>query len=84
MLGEGAGWGLEGCISGGKPVWVAVMYWPRACIRGSSDQTGLPSSKEVTSPSRRVFSRVLFGQCRIACAKDSGAESQRGHMSLGS
>ena len=43
------GWGLRGYISGGKPVWVAIMYWPRARMRDSSDQTGLPSSKEDTS-----------------------------------
>ena len=47
-------------------------------------QRGLPSSREVTSPSRRVLSRALFGQCRIVCVKDSGAEPQRGQVLLGS
>ena len=59
------------------------MYWPSARMRGPDDQMGLPSSTEVTSPSRRALSRDLFGQCRIACAKDSGAEPQRGQVVLG-
>ena len=71
-------------MSGGKPVWVAVINWPNACMRGPNDQRGLPSSRGVTSLSRRALSWFLFGQCRIACVKDSGAEPQRGQVLLGS
>ena len=71
-------------MSGGKPVWVTVMNWPSACVRGFDVQRGLPSSREVTSPIRRVLSRALVGQCKIACVKDSGAEPHRGQVSFGS
>ena len=80
----GEGKELGGYISGGKPVWVAMMNWLSACVRGPDDHRGLPSSKEVTSPSRRDLSQSFFGQCRIACVKDSGPEPQRGQVSLGS
>ena len=42
-------------------------------MRGPDVQRGLPWSREVTSASRRDLSWALCGQCRIACAKDSGA-----------
>ena len=82
--GEGGKPGLGGHISGGNPVWVAMINRPSACMRGPDDQRGLLSSKEVTSPSRRDLSRFFFGQWRIACVKDSGSEPQRGQVSLGS
>ena len=76
--------GLRGYISGGKPVWVAMMNRPSACVRGPDDQRGRPSSKEVTSPSRRDLSLYFVGQWRIAYVKDSESEPQRGQVSLGS
>ena len=78
---EGEGRGLGRYISGGKPVWVVVMNWPSACMRGPDDQRGLPSSREVTSPSRRDRLRFFFGQWRIACVKDAVSEPQRGGAS---
>ena len=40
-------------ISGGKPVLVLVIEWPRAFMRGGSFQMGLSASTLVTSFSRR-------------------------------
>ena len=82
--GAGESGELVGYMSGGKPVWVAVMNWPSACMRGLDVHMGLSSSKEVTSPSRSDVSWTLFGQRRMVCVKDSGAELQQGHVSLGS
>ena len=82
--GEGGKQGLGGFISGEKPVRVAVINWLSACMRSPDDQRGLPSSKEVTSPSRRDLSRFFVGQWRIGCVKDSGSEPQGGQVSLGS
>ena len=65
-------------------MWVAVINWPRACVRGPDDQRGLLSYREVTSPSRRDLSRSFFRQWKITCVKDSGPEPQRGQVSLGS
>ena len=64
-------------------MWVAAINRPSACMRGPDVHRGLPSSKEVTSPSRRDLSRSLIGQRRIACVKVAGAEPQRGHVLLG-
>ena len=58
----GEGRGLRGYMSGGKPVWVAVMNWPSACMSGCDVQRGLPSSKEIASPSRRDLSWLFVGQ----------------------
>ena len=47
---------LWGNLSGGNAVRVAVIKRPSARVRVLSDQMGLVSSSEVTSPSRRVLS----------------------------
>ena len=78
-----AGSGLEGRMSGGKPVCVVVIYWPSACVDVACVQMGLSLSSDVTSPSRRVLSRALSGQTRMACSKISGAEPHQGHVVSG-
>ena len=83
---ERGGWarsGLCGRMSGGKPVRVAVINWPSACVSVACDHRGLSSPSDVTSPSRRVLSRALSGQLRMACWKVSGAEPHRGHVVSG-
>ena len=64
-------------------MWVTMMNWPKACMRWADDQRGLPSSRDVTSPSRRDLSRSFRGQWRTAWAKVSEAEAQRGQVWLG-
>ena len=64
-------------------MWVAVINWPKACTRWLLNDRGLPSSKDVNSPSRRDLSRILRGQWRTAWEKVSGLEAQRGQVWLG-
>ena len=62
---------------------MAVINWPRDCRRGPDDHRGLSTSTELTSPSRRVLSRFLSGQWRIACWRVSGDEPHRGQVVSG-
>ena len=73
----------SGSMSGGKPVFVSVMYSPRACIRVGSDHIGASCAREETSFSRRFRARVRAGHVRTACWKDSGSVSQRGQVGSG-
>jgi len=69
-------------MSGGKPVFVSVMYPPRARIRLGSDQSVASCPREETSFSRRSRSLVRAGQVRMACWNVSGSVLQRGHEGL--
>jgi len=73
----------SGSMSGGKPVFVCVMYSPRARMRVWSDHIGGSCAREETSFSRRFRTRVRAGQVRTACWKDSGPVSQRGQVGSG-
>jgi len=71
---------MSGSMSGGKPLFVSVMYSPRARMRVGSDHIGASCATEETSFSRRFRARVRAGQVRTACWKDSGQVSQRGQV----
>jgi len=60
-------------MAGGKPVFVVVMYSPKARMRRGSVHRSASGPREETSFSKR--SRTLFrpGQVRMACVKDSGS-----------
>jgi len=70
-------------MSGGKPVFVSVMYSPRACMRRGSDHIVASCAREETSFSRRSRARVRAGQVRMACWKDSGPVLHRGQVGSG-
>jgi len=74
---------LVGSMSGGKPVFVSVMYSPRARMRVGSDHIDASCAREETSFSRRFRTRVRAGQVRTLCWKDSGPVSQRGQVGSG-
>jgi len=70
-------------MSGGKPVFVSVMYSPRARMRRGSDYIVASCAREETSFSRRSRTRVRAGQVRMACWKDSGPVPHRGQVGSG-
>jgi len=70
-------------MSGGKPVFVSVIYWPSARMRRGSDHIVASCAREQTSLSRRPRTRVRAGQVRMACWKDSGPVSHRGQVGSG-
>jgi len=71
-------------MSGGKPVFVVVMYSPRARSRWGSVNKLASWPREETSFSRRSRSLVRAGQERMACWNVSGLVSHRGQVRLGS
>ena len=71
-------------MSGGKPVFVFVMYSPRARIRWGLDPSVASRPREETSFTRRSRSLAWAGQVRIACRKFSGSVAQRGQVWSGS
>jgi len=70
-------------MSGGKPVFVSVMYSPSARMRRASDHIVTSCTREETSFSRKSRTRVRAGQVRLACRKDSGPVSHRGLVGSG-
>jgi len=70
-------------MSGGKPVFVSVMYSPSARMRRESDNTVASCAREETSFSRRPQTRERAGQVRMACWKDSGSVPHRGQVGSG-
>jgi len=70
-------------MSGGKPVFVSVMYSPSARIRRGSDHVDASCAREETSFSRRSRARWLAGQVRMACVKVSGSIPHRGQVGSG-
>ena len=70
----------SGSMSEGNPVFVSVMYSPRARMRVGSDHIGALCAREETSFSRRFRTRSRAGQVRTACWEDSGPVSQRGQV----
>jgi len=70
-------------MAGGKPVFVFVMYSPRARMRMGSDHIVPSPTREETSFSRSSRTRVRAGQVRMACWKDSGPVLHRGQVGLG-
>jgi len=71
-------------MSGGKPVFVSVMYSSKARTSWGSDHIAASCPREETSFSRRSQTRVRAGQLRMACWKDSGSVPQRGQVRSGS
>jgi len=57
----------------GKPVFVAVMYSPKARMRRGSVHRSASGPREETSFSRRSRSLFRAGQVRMACVKVSGS-----------
>ena len=84
-VGEGVEGGQKwsGSMSGGKPVFVSVMYSPKARMSLGSDHIGASCAREETSFSRRFRAPVRAGQVRTACWKDSGPVWQRGQVGSG-
>ena len=71
-------------MSGGKPVFVFVIYSPSGRMTRGSDQVVPSGAREETSFSRRSRSRVRAGQVRMAWWKDSGVVWHRGQVGSGS
>ena len=72
-----------GIMSGGKLVFVCVMYSPWARIRWGSVHVVASCPREETSFSRRSQTLERAGQERMACWKVSGPVSQRGQVRSG-
>jgi len=70
-------------MSGEKPVFVSVMYSPRARMRRGSVHKVASHPREETSFSRRLLTLAQAGQVRMACWNDSGALPQRGQVRSG-
>ena len=70
-------------MSGGKPVFVSVMYSPKTRIRWGSDHRLASCLREERSFSRRSRSLTQAGQVRMACRKVSGSVPQRGQVGSG-
>jgi len=68
----------SGVMSGGKPVFVVVMYWLKARIRWGSVHNVESRPREQTSFTRRFQSRAQAGQGRMGCWKVSCSTPQRG------
>jgi len=73
----------SGRMFGGNPVFVSVMYSPKARMRVGADHIGASCAREETSFSRRFRTRVRAGQVRTACWKDSGPAPQRAQVGSG-
>ena len=58
---------MVGSMSGGKPVFVSVMYSPSAGMRRGSDHVVASYAREETCFSRRSRARWRAGQVRTAC-----------------
>ena len=71
-------------MSGGKPVFVRVMYSPRVRSRWGSDHKMESRPREETSFSSTSRSLARAGQERMACWNVSGSISHRGQERLGS
>jgi len=71
-------------MSGGKPVFVVVMYSPSARMRRGSDHVVASCAREETSFSRRSRGSSRAEQLRMACWKDSGPIPQCGQVGSGS
>ena len=69
----GEGWEYSGVMSGGKPVFVSVIYWPKAGMRRGSVHRWAFGLREEMSFSRRSQTLVRAGQVRVACMKVSGS-----------
>jgi len=82
--GDGGGGLWSGSMSGGKPVFVSVMYATNALMRWGSDQIVASCLREETSFNRSSRTREWAGQVRMACWKDSGPVSHHGQVGSGS
>ena len=71
-------------ISGGKPVFVSVIYSPKAGIRWGSVHNVALHPREETSFSRRSQTLARAGHVRMACWNVSGPVPHRGHVGFGS
>jgi len=82
--GGGEGGGLcSRSMSGGKPVFVSVMYLPKAHTRRGLDHILASSPREETSFSRRSQTLARAGQDWMACWKESGQVPHRGQVRSG-
>jgi len=70
-------------MSGGKLVFVPVMYSPGARIRWGLDHNVAPCSREETSFSMSSRSLTRAGQVRMACWNVSRSVPQRGQVRFG-
>jgi len=61
-----------------NPVFVIVMYSPRACMRWGSVHVVVSCPREVTLSSRRSRSLARAEQVRIVYQEVSGSTLQRG------
>jgi len=64
---------VPGGVSGGKPVFVVMIYSPKARMRRGSVHRSASGPREETSSSKRSRTLFLVGQVRMACMKDSGS-----------
>jgi len=67
-------------MSGGKPVFVSVMYSPKARTRRGSVHRLASGPMEETSFSWRSQALFRAGQGRKACVKVSGSIPHRGQV----
>jgi len=70
-------------MSGGKPVFVSVMYSPKARTRRGSVHRSASGPRDETSFSRRSCALVRAGQVRTACVKVSGSIPHRAQVGSG-
>jgi len=70
-------------MSGGKPVFVSMMYSPSARMKRGSDHIVGSCAREEASFSRSPRTRVRAGQVRMACWKDSGPVLHRRQVGSG-
>jgi len=67
----------------GNPVFVSVMYSPRARTRRGSVHRSASGPREETSFCRRSRTLVRAGQVRMAWVKVSDSSSHRGQVGSG-
>jgi len=70
-------------MSGGKPVFVVVMYSPKGRMRSGFVQRSALGPREETSFSSRSRTRVWAGQVRMVCVKVSGSVPHQGQVGSG-
>jgi len=80
---EGGGRGYSGVMPGGKPVFVVVMYSPKALLRRGSVHRSVSGPTEETSISKRPGALFRAGQVMMACVKVSGAVPHCGQVGSG-
>jgi len=80
--GKRAGY-CSGIISGGKPLFVSVIYSPKARMRWGSVHLVASCPREETPCSRGSRALARAGQVRMTCCKVAGPVLQRGQVRSG-